>query len=291
MNGAIMFNADLRRAHDRFRTVRAVGQATKRRTAPSAWAPHVAVVLIATSACGLNTNESFEEIPSQDIPFGLEQPTSTTTTPTLPPTTDDVPPVSDDDTGDGQDPSASTSTLALPAVEAAEIYQVVGLNRLQRQTIPLSAPLGVFQVVAVLEEPPSGELTVGLRTAVRVGLVADVAVDRGVATVDLNGTQLNRMSPRDQRLAIAQLVLSITSSIRGVGQVAFSVDGEPAEIGIPPDYTLSDAGQPLAYADFAPLLLGSSLLEDNGGDDNADDPPDDDQSDTTDPGQDETVPE
>jgi hypothetical protein len=256
------------------------------------WSPVLALVLIATSACGLDTADSFEEIPSQEIPFGLEQATPTTTTtttsPELPSTTDDTPPTTDDDSTETQEPPESTSTLALPAVEVAEIYQVVGLNRLQRQTIPLSAPLGVFQVVAVLEEPPSGELAVGLRTAVRIGLVADVAVERGVAIVDLNGTQLNRMSPRDQRLAIAQLVLSITSSIRGVGQVAFSVDGEPAEIGIPPEYTLSDPGQPLTYADFAPLLLGSSLIEDDGA---PVDGFDDDQSDSTDDGEDEIDPD
>ena len=223
--------------------------------------------LIGASACGLNTADSFEEIPTQDIPFGLEHSATTTTGP--PPTTADAESTDPVDPTDETDPSQTTSTLAIPAIEAAEIYQVVGLNRLQRQSVPLSAPLGVFQVVAVLEEPPSGDLAVGLRTAVRPGLVADISVDRGVAFIDLNGAQLNRMSPRDQRLAIAQLVLSITSSIRGVGQVAFSVDGEPAEIGIPPQFTLSDPGQPLAYADFAPLLLGSSLV--NGNDDTTED--------------------
>jgi hypothetical protein len=41
-----------------------------------------------------------------------------------------------------------------------------------------------------------------------------------------------------------------------VGQVSFTIDGEPAEIGIPPDYTLSRPGQPLAFADFESLLSG-----------------------------------
>ena len=246
-----------------------------RRSSLAAITTAVTLSIITASACGLDTADSFEEIPTQDIPFGLDQSVTTTTEPSPtsdgPPTTTESESTDPDAPSDETDPSQSTSTLALPAIEVAEIYQVVGLNRLQRQLVPLSAPLGVFQVVAVLEEPPSGDLAVGLRTAVRPGLVADVSVDRGVAFVDLNGAQLNRMSPRDQRLAIAQLVLSITSSIRGVGQVAFGVDGEPAEIGIPPEFTLSDPGQPLAYADFAPLLLGSSLV--NGDDDTAEDGP------------------
>ncbi len=283
-----MLSADLRYRRIRLGLLPALNRPTRNRSAFSMWSPLLALALITASACGLDTADSFEEIPSQEIPFGLEQAAPTTTAAELPPTTVEAPLIPDDETTDVQEPPETTSTLALPAVEAAEIYQVVGLNRLQRQTIPLSAPLGVFQVVAVLEEPPSGELTVGLRTAVRIGLVADVAVDRGVATVDLNGTQLNRMSPRDQRLAIAQLVLSITSSIRGVGQVAFSVDGEPAEIGIPPEYTLSEPGQPLTYADFAPLLLGSSLLEDDG---TPDDEFDDDQSDSNGPAEDEIDPD
>ncbi|MEI2421313.1 hypothetical protein V6O07_13650, partial [Arthrospira platensis SPKY2] len=130
----------------------------------------------------------------QEIPFGLDQSTttSTTTTTTLAP----------EDTDDSD--STTTSQVAVQT-EIVEIYFVAGLDRLQRQTLQLSYPVGVYQVIAVLEETPSGEQSTGLRTVIRPGLVTEITTERGVANVELLGDALNELSPRDQRLAIAQL--------------------------------------------------------------------------------------
>jgi hypothetical protein len=197
------------------------------------------------SACGVAAGNSFELIPPQDIPFGLDQTTTTTTTTTIP--------VAEPGT---TDPDSGPTTLPVQT-EPIDAYFVIGLDRLQRQTLQFSSPVEPLQVLALLEEGPPPEQSVGLRTAVRPGLAVDVSTDRGVATVDLRGAVLDRMTPRDQRLAIAQLVLTVIGSIRGIGQVIFTIDGEPAEIGIPPEYTLSEPGEPLAYADFE-LLLATS---------------------------------
>lgn len=207
------------------------------------------VTLIAITAlgllagCGVSAGESFETIAPQEIPFGLDQPLSTaasTTTTTEPP----------------EGPDGATPTTSPVQTEPVNVYFVLGLDRLQRLTVQFASPVELLQVLALLVDGPPSEQSIGLRSAVRSGLVVDLFSERGVAQVDLRGSVLNQLAPRDQRLAIAQIVLSVLGSARGVGQVSFTIDGEPAEIGIPPDYTLSRPGQPLTFADFDSLLSG-----------------------------------
>jgi hypothetical protein len=203
----------------------------------------VTVVLsMSLIACGVNAGESFETIAPQEIPFGLDQPLSS-----APSTTSTVPP------SDTELPGPSLSPVQ---TEPVNVYFVLGLDRLQRLTVQFASPVELLQVLALLADGPPTEQSIGLRSAVRAGLVVDLFSERGVAQVDLRGAVLNQLSPRDQRLAIAQIVLSVLGSARGVGQVSFTIDGEPAEIGIPPDYTLSRPGEPLAFADFESLLTG-----------------------------------
>jgi hypothetical protein len=205
------------------------------------WAAFVTIGLL--TGCGVSAGESFETIAPQEIPFGLDQPLSTaasTTTTTEPPT----------------DPDGSAPTTSPVQTEPVNVYFVLGLDRLQRLTVQFASPVELLQVLAFLADGPPSEQAIGLRSAVRSGLVVDLFSERGVAQVDLRGSVLNQLAPRDQRLAIAQIVLSVLGSARGVGQVSFTIDGEPAEIGIPPDYTLSRPGQPLAFADFESLLSG-----------------------------------
>jgi hypothetical protein len=195
------------------------------------------------AGCGVSAGESFETIAPQEIPFGLDQPLSTaasTTTTTEPP----------------EDPDGATPTTSPVQTEPVNVYFVLGLDRLQRLTVQFASPVELLQVLALLADGPPSEQSIGLRSAVRSGLVVDLFSERGVAQVDLQGSVLNQLVPRDQRLAIAQIVLSVLGSARGVGQVSFTIDGEPAEIGIPPDYTLSQPGQPLTFADFDSLLSG-----------------------------------
>lgn len=209
----------------------------------SRWHMCAAVIVLAaaTQGCGVDAGDSFATIAPQDIPFGLDQPATTSTT------TTSQPPLGPD--------TASTTTSPVQT-EPVNVYFVLGLDRLQRLTVQLASPVELLQMLALLADGPPSEQSVGLRTAVRPGLVVDLFSERGVAQVDLSGSNLNLLSPRDQRMAIAQIVLSVLGSARGVGQVVFTIDGEPAEIGIPPDFTLSSPGQPLAFADFESLLGG-----------------------------------
>lgn len=203
----------------------------------------LSVICVSTLiSCGVNVGESFETIAPQEIPFGLDQPATTATT-----TTTTVP-----ETGPIPTPPPTNPVQTEPA----SVYLILGLDRLQRLSVQLASPVEILQVLALLTEGPSGEQAVGLRTAVRPGLVIDVEVNRGVATVDLRSSTLNILTPRDQRLAIGQIVLSILGSARGVGQVAFTINGAPAEIGVPPDFQLSRPGHPLTFADFESLLVG-----------------------------------
>jgi spore germination protein GerM len=94
-----------------------------------------------------------------------------------------------------------------------------------------------------------------LRTAIPSSLQANVDVDRGVATVNATRAFLNSLSAVDQRLAIAQIVLTLTSR-PGIGQVVFSVDQQT--IVVPRGRgDLSSAGDPVTFDDYKNLIVGS----------------------------------
>ncbi len=124
------------------------------------------------------------------------------------------------------------------------------------QVIPLSEPSPELLILRLEQGPPLGEASVGLDTKVREGLVLDVAVTRGIATVDLSGEVLEQMPRTDPPLAIAQLVLTLTR-FQGIGQVLFTRDGVPIDVPLPPNDELSPVGEPVAYEDFAILLVES----------------------------------
>ena len=55
-------------------------------------------------------------------------------------------------------------------------------------------------------------------------------------------------------MAIAQLVLTLTR-FQGIGQVLFTRDGVPIDVPLPPNDELAELGEPVAYEDFAILLV------------------------------------
>lgn len=200
-------------------------------------------------ACGLADDDTLEFIPPDEIPFGLDQTTTTTTT-----TTTTLAP---DRPVEPTLPTTTTTTLTPVQTAPVEVYFVIGLEQLQRQTVQFSFPVEPLQVLAQLEDGPQPDVGIGLRTALRPNLTAGYERTEGVATVDLRGSVLNRTSSRDQNLAIAQLVLTV-GRLPGVGQVRFTIDGDPVPIPVPPSYTLSDPGEPLSYETFAVLLTPGS---------------------------------
>lgn len=99
---------------------------------------------------------------------------------------------------------------------------------------------------------PASAFGPDVRSAIPRDLDATVTVERGLATVDVAGSLLTEISPIDQPLAIAQIVLTLTSR-PGVGQVEFRVDGEPQAVPRGGGELARD-DEPVAYDDYAMLV-------------------------------------
>lgn len=201
------------------------------------------VSLLVLSNCGVPSASEFNAIAESDIPFELGVTTttsSTTTTTTTPP--------------DLEMPGGSSSST-LPEIinETVDLYYI-SANRVLATKLPIASPATTSQVLAALiAGPPSGDAGAGLRSALSTTLTASVDISKGIATIDTNAEFLNGLSPIDQRLAIAQLVLTFTRR-PGVGQVIFSVEG--IQIAVPRGRgDLAKPGTPVSYDDYASLLI------------------------------------
>jgi hypothetical protein len=222
----------------------------------------IVALVMAAAACGVPTGEdSFTRLGSGEVPFRLAEPsttTTTTTTTTVPTTTiAETPSTVEQET---------TTTLAL---ETVDFYFV---SRGELQAVPRDLPMGfgINQLASGLEAgPPEGTAGIGLETLVEEGLIIGSAEDRGVVTVDLAAAQFDEIATSDQRRAIGQIVLTYTGNLRGVGQVAFTLDGE--QIRVPRgDGLLSEPGEALAFDDYAVLLAGRGEATSPGDEDVAD---------------------
>ena len=160
------------------------------------------------SSCAVPSNGSYQQVSSADIPFGLDAPQTT-----IPQTTTTV--------------SDLTSTESLPIAvsEPIDLF-FISNSRIIKVQRNVASPANPSQALSSLVEGPSTSPEfVGLRTALPTTFTAKVDVTRGVAQVDATRAFLNSLSGLDQKLAIAQIVLTLTSR-PGVGQVLFSVEGK-----------------------------------------------------------------
>lgn len=183
-----------------------------------------ALVMVAT-ACGLPTGESsFDTIDAEDVPTGLNEPSTTTTSTTTTSTTMPEIPVSTVET------TTTSTSSTLPTV----LVQVYFISRgsLERVDRELPSGFGANQLVAILEEgPPPGSLGAALESFVREGLIVGQPVaEFGVINVTLDPDRFDQIPARDQREALAQIVLTLLSNTTGVGQVSFLLDDEPLPI-------------------------------------------------------------
>jgi hypothetical protein len=216
----------------------AVGPSQRRLVAASA----LAIGVVIGAACGTGDDGAFERIDSKDL-FGLDQTTTTsttTTTTTVPESSVPVP------------PSTSMPSTTVPT-EPIELYFVSG-NQLDVVIGNLSRDPSAIRVMALLEDgPPPGEAGLGLRTFVEAGLISSVRESgAGFAAVDFAGEAFDDIEDRDQRLAIGQIVLTLTRR-PGIGQVQFSLEGEP--LAVPGgDGVQTDPGQSVSREDFEDLL-------------------------------------
>jgi spore germination protein GerM len=187
------------------------------------------------TACSVPKSGPFETISNDDIPFGLNA--AQTTAPQ----------------------SATETTVANLDPPGTEYEQVdlyfirnAAVTKAQRSVI---SPVDANGALAALTEGlVEDSTTVGLRSAIPASLEARVDVDRGVATVNATRAFLNSLSAVDQRLAIAQIVLTLTSR-PGIGQVVFFVDGKA--IAVPKGRgDLSGIGDPVTFDDYTNIIVG-----------------------------------
>lgn len=165
-------------------------------------------------SCSIPQEGSVRSIDPAKIPYELNATTtSTSTAPVLTATPGTI----------------DQSDDATPAVESVNLFfvagsQVVPINRL------LLSPATAAQVLASLVEGlPPGDVAAGLRTAIPRESELEVTVERGIARVELPPLLTSAIPGSEQRLAIAQIVLTLTRRA-GIGQIVFTSAGRPQSV-------------------------------------------------------------
>lgn len=186
-------------------------------------------------ACGVPDEGRFVPLDPSEIPEVL------VATSVAPPTTSVDPAVVE-----------PTTTIAEILYDNVELY-FVSANRVVRSQRLIVSPATPTQVLdtllAGLDVATQGA---GLRSALPKGLTATIDVRRGVARISATSPFLSELEPLDQRLAIAQIVLTLTRR-PGIGQVIFNVDG--TDIPVPRGAgDLTSAGSAVTYDDYLSVL-------------------------------------
>ena len=195
------------------------------------------LMLAVLSSCAVPNSGSYQQVAPADIPFGLNAPQTT-----LPPTTTTTTVL--------DPPSLESVTIAVS--EPIDLF-FISNSRIIKVQRNVASPANPAQALSSLVEGPNTSPEfVGLRTALPTTFTASVDVIRGVARVDATRTFLTSLSGLDQKLAIAQIVLTLTSR-PGVGQVLFSVDSKL--ISVPRGRGDSVAsGVAVTFDDYASLI-------------------------------------
>jgi hypothetical protein len=189
------------------------------------------VLCVLLAACAVPKSGSFNEVDPNDIPFGLNSPETSAPTTTI--------------------PVAVPTTVAGTTYETADLFFVKSSSLVRvRLDIPSPTDLqGVFTaLIAGLPDPAHSKV----KTLLPSAFAASIDVIGGVANVNSKRGYLDSIKPNEQRLAIAQIVLTLTSQ-PGIGQVTFSVGGKP--IGVPRGRgDIAGAGTPVTFDDYKMLI-------------------------------------
>ena len=197
---------------------------------------------IVVTSCSIPGDGSVKQIDADKIPYELNATTTSSPPTTVPASTTTTQVV---------ETTTSTSSSTIP-VEIVSMFFVAGTQVVPIDRLLLS-PAAAPQVLAALSEgPPEGDAAAGLRSALPIGFAAEVTVERGVATVVLPGTFITDLPGGEQRLAIAQIVLTLTRQ-SGVGQVRFTSNNEPQAVPRGRG-DLTTPGATVACDDYANLL-------------------------------------
>ena len=191
------------------------------------------------ASCGVPRSSKVVEISKAELPTELnQQPTTTTTTTTV---------AEDASAKETQQPASEVLS------EPVELYYISD-DRLVATTQSIVSPATISQVLAALiAGPPTGDNGLGLRSALPTDLNAEIDISKGVAQINTSAEFLTELSPIDQRLAIAQLVLTFTRR-PGVGQVIFTVDGQ--NVAVPRGRgDLAKPGTTVSFDDYSSLIV------------------------------------
>ena len=154
------------------------------------------VLLVTSSGCGIAAQSDAEPIPADDVPFGLL---------------------------DEQQTPATSRTG-----QEVEIFMVAGERVAPvRRFLPAGPDLDEI-ADSLAAGPTEAERSLGLSSSLPTGQLGSVTSARGVALVDLRASFAD-LRPRDQSLAIAQLVFTLTGR-PGIGRVSITLDGEAIEV-------------------------------------------------------------
>jgi spore germination protein GerM len=174
-------------------------------------------------ACGVPSS-GFDPFDDADVPFGLADAPTTTVA------------------------QAAPTVAVTDADQRVRLYFVVegSLTPVDRV---LTAPVTLDGLLGLLGAGPAAEEDEELRTALPEGAATGLSVRAGVASVAVS-RDFRDLAAAEQRLAVAQLVLTITSR-PGIGQVLFTVDDEPVSV---PKGDGSLADGPVSRDDYSALV-------------------------------------
>ena len=212
------------------------------------------VLMLVLAGCGYEGSSDVRRLPSDEL-FGLDQTTTTSTTTTTT-TTAPPPPAASVETTVVTSVTPVTVAMTTTTALTTETVRLFMLDdeQLTSVTQNISSPVRVRRVLEALEAGPiAGPATVGLTTAVPDGIVNTAFARSGVAEVDLVGEVYDLVPPDEQLPAVAQIVLTLTQR-PGIGQVSFTLDGEPLRVRLGNGQTTDEAGQPVSADDYAVML-------------------------------------
>lgn len=198
----------------------------------------VGTLAMITVACSVVDDGRVTDV---NPPFGLDD--------TLPPST----------TVEITTTEAVTTTTGLETTttdvqaETVRLYYIAS-GQLNFVASSLPAQFALSQLIdALMDGPPEGDLGRGLRSAIPDDVEISVTADGlGVARVVLPEGFFDTIPAGDQRLVIAQLVMTLLDNSRGIGQVTFNqqVSGPSGE--------LIAADQLLTRVDYQTLLASAT---------------------------------
>lgn len=206
----------------------------------------VCAIAAVAASCGVPTGpDSFEPIDGSDIPNRLNETTTTTTTTTTPTPATTTTVAAEN--GSDQNVTTTTTEPEIPT----EIVQIFYVSRGQLRAQPTEAlsPVTATDLKFLLEARPLSDL---LDNEIDLNLIESTSIEEGVITIELDDRVFQRIPVRDQREAIAQIVLTFLTNLRGVGQAIFTIDGDRL---IVPVGNGQSTDEPVSLDDYESMLV------------------------------------